>query len=196
MRICRDYIAIGKKCIIADLHLGLLRIGDSGVLKKLYELSEKFETIIIAGDVKHFNKNFDLKKLNDIGCEVVIVKGNHDIYIQAEKFFIERDFAVFHGHILPEEVKNAKRWIVGHAHPSVYISDEVGGFKERAFLLGSVEIEGEKRDVVVLPAFNELCASTAVNLERPAGILFKKWDYSDWNVILEDGTILSLKSLI
>ncbi|MEM2070366.1 MAG: hypothetical protein QXE86_03075, partial [Archaeoglobaceae archaeon] len=93
-------------------------------------------------------------------------------------------------------VKNAKRWIVGHAHPSVYISDEVGGFKERAFLLGSVEIEGEKRDVVVLPAFNELCASTAVNLERPAGILFKKWDYSDWNVILEDGTILSLKSLI
>jgi len=62
--------------------------------------------------------------------------------------------------------------------------------KERVWLEGRVEIDGKEFEVIVMPAFNDLCASTAVNVERPAGVIFRRWDYKKAEVMLLDGTLL------
>ncbi len=191
-----EAIAVGKLCIVADLHLGLVRFHDGALLEKLAELADRFDTIVVAGDVRHLGRPFPIEKLfRAVSCELVLVRGNHDAGIDAEKVFLHGKYAIFHGHTLPKEAMEAKHWIIGHAHPSVYISDGIGGFKERVFMRGEVNAGGERKRVTVLPAFNDLCASTAVNLERPAGVIFRRWNYSDWDVVLLDGTVLSLRDL-
>ncbi|MET1124647.1 MAG: metallophosphoesterase family protein [Archaeoglobaceae archaeon] len=185
MKLGRDFLRIGKTYVVADLHLGLVRIADRAVLERLSSLADRGE-VVVAGDARHLGKPFPLEDLLSLP-NVVIVKGNHDAGLEAERVVVKGKYAIFHGHTLPDEAFDAKVWIVGHAHPAVYID----GYKERVFMLG--EVEGRK--VVVLPSFNELCASTAVNLEKPAGVIFRKWDYSDWDVVLEDGTVLTLRSL-
>jgi hypothetical protein len=133
-------------------------------------------------------------------AEVILVKGNHDIGIVTDtdsRGLRVGKYGIFHGHAIPnDEVFAARYLILGHAHPSVFIPDRVGGIKERAFLAGEIDAQGEKKSVMVLPAFNDLCASTAVNLEKPAGFAFRKWDYRKWKAILLDGTVLNIETLL
>lgn len=199
MRLLTDAISIGKKAVIADLHFGLVPFYDKELLEKVLKLAEKFQTLIIAGDVRHLGKkspvNDFLDRISSI-AELLVVKGNHDIGINGFKALKIGRFSIFHGHAIPEEEFMSSRvFVFAHAHPSVFIPSEVGGIKERAFLRGEVEIEGEKKKVLVLPTFNELCSSTAVNLERPAGFMFRKFDYRNWEAILTDGTVLSLRAI-
>ncbi|MEM0302037.1 MAG: metallophosphoesterase family protein [Archaeoglobaceae archaeon] len=199
MKLINDSIAIGKKAVIADLHFGLVPFYDKELLEKVLKLAERFQTLIIAGDLKHLGKKSPLEEfLNKISgiTELLIVRGNHDIGINGYKALKIGKYGIFHGHSIPEEnVLNSDILIFAHAHPSVFIPSEVGGYKERAFLSGEIELLDVKRRVLVLPAFNELCSSTAVNLEKPAGFMFRKFDYSNWDAILIDGTILSLRSI-
>lgn len=199
MRLLNDAISIGKKAIIADLHFGLVPFYDRELLEKVLKLAEKFQTLIIAGDVRHLGKKSYardfLDKISSV-AELIVIRGNHDVGINGFKALRIGKFSIFHGHAMPgEEFMSSKVLIFAHAHPSVFIPSEVGGIKERAFLSGEVEIFGESRRVLVLPAFNELCSSTAVNLERPAGFMFRRFDYQSWEAILPDGTVLSLKSI-
>ncbi|MDI9611412.1 MAG: metallophosphoesterase family protein [Archaeoglobaceae archaeon] len=198
MRLLSDAIAIGKKVVIADLHFGLVPFYDRELLDRVLRLAERFQTLIIAGDLKHLGKKSPvegfLSKVSEI-AELLIIRGNHDIGINGYKALKIGKYSIFHGHSVPEEtVIGSETLIFAHAHPSVFIPAEVGGYKERAFLSGEVEWQGKKR-VFVLPAFNELCSSTAVNMERPAGFMFRKFDYSNWDAILTDGTILNLKQI-
>lgn len=199
MKLLDDAIAIGKKAVIADLHFGLVPFYDKELLEKVMRFAERFQTLIIAGDLKHLGKKSPveefLSKISGI-VELLIVRGNHDIGIAGYKGLKIGKYGIFHGHSIPEEtVMNSDLLIFAHAHPSVFIPAEVGGYKERAFLSGEIELQGVKKRVFVLPAFNELCSSTAVNLEKPAGFMFRKFDYSNWDAILTDGTILSLRSI-
>ncbi|MFN3384890.1 MAG: metallophosphoesterase [Archaeoglobaceae archaeon] len=199
MRLLNDAISIGKKTIIADLHFGLVPFYDKELLEKVLKLAEKFQTLIVAGDVKHLGKKSYVRdfldKISGV-VELIVIRGNHDVGINGLRALRIGKFSIFHGHAIPgEEFMSSKVLIFAHAHPSVFIPSEVGGIKERAFLSGEVEIAGESKKVLVLPAFNELCSSTAVNLERPAGFMFRKFDYRSWEAILPDGTVLSLKSI-
>lgn len=199
MRLLNEAIAIGKKAVIADLHFGLVPFYDRELLEKTLKLAESFQTLIIAGDFRHLGKkspvNEFIKEISGI-VELMIVRGNHDIGIQGYKALKLRDFVIFHGHAkIDESLMNAKTFIFAHAHPSVFIPTEVGGYKERAFLIGKIDFCGEKKGVVVLPAFNELCSSTAVNLEKPAGFMFRRYNYLEWDAVLVDGTFLNLRTI-
>lgn len=199
MRLINDAVSIGKKVVIADLHFGLVPFYDRELLEKVIKLAERFQTLIIAGDIRHLGKKSPVRDfLGSISgiTELLIVKGNHDVGINGFKALKIGKYSIFHGHAIPkEEFMSSKFLILAHAHPSVFIPSEVGGIKERAFISGEIEFVGEKKNVLVIPAFNELCSSTAVNLERPAGFIFKKFDYQKWDAILPDGTILSLKAI-
>lgn len=194
MRAVEDALFIGRKAVIADLHLGLIRFYDRDIIEKALKVAEKSETLIVAGDLMHIGRKGRYEEfLREVGgiTELIILRGNHDIGLKAEKCLRIGKYGIFHGHSVPDDdVWNAKHLIFGHAHPSIFLSDEVGGFKERVFLSG--EIDDGKR-VTVLPAFNDLCASTAVNLEKPAGFMFRRYDYKKWYAILPEGTILSIE---
>ncbi|WP_456468867.1 metallophosphoesterase [Archaeoglobus sp.] len=193
MRLAEDVLFIGRKAVISDLHLGLVRFYDREIIEKALKIAEKADALIVAGDLMHIGRKGRYEEfLREIGSitELVLIRGNHDIGLEAEKCIRTGKYGIFHGHAIPDEdVWEAKYLIFGHAHPSIFLKDEVGGYKERVFLSG--EIEDGKR-VIVLPAFNDLCASTAVNMDRPAGFMFRRYDYKKWYAILLDGTILSI----
>ena len=188
MKILGDAIAFGKKVVIADIHLGLLRFYDKQLIEKAVKLAERYQTVIVAGDLRHLGKRGLVEEfIERVGgiCELILIKGNHDAKLDFQRSIRFGKYGIFHGHAKPtEDLLDAKFWIVGHSHPSIYIN----GLKERCFILG--EIEDKK--VIVLPAFNDLCASTAINVEEPVGFIFKKYNYKDWKAILLDGTIFSL----
>ncbi len=176
--------------IVADLHLGLVPFYDRDLIGKLKALANSVDEVIVLGDLKHrIGRCPKLRKLfEDFQVPISVVRGNHDgglegFEVLSAKGIRVGNFGLFHGHVLPgEEVLSAKNWILAHAHPSVLIA----GIKERIWIFG--EFEGKR--IVVMPAFNDLCASTPVNLRRPAGFIFKRWDYGDAEVFMLDGTYL------
>jgi len=193
MRIEEDVLFIGRKAVIADVHLGLVRHYDSELIEKALGIAEKAETLIVAGDLKHLGRRGQHEKfMREVGgiTELILLRGNHDIGLDCEKAIRIGKYGVFHGHAVPDEdILDARFLIFGHAHPAYFIRDAAGGYRERVFLTGEIE-EGKR--VVVLPAFNDLCASTAVNLDRPAGFMFRRYDYKKWYAIMFDGTLLRI----
>ncbi|AAB90052.1 metallophosphoesterase [Archaeoglobus fulgidus] len=192
MRIEEDVLFIGRKAVIADIHLGLVRHYDNELIEKALSIAERVEALIVAGDLKHIGKKgLHERFIREIGevTDLILIRGNHDIGLSGEKSIRIGKYGIFHGHAVPdEEVLDAKVLIFGHAHPAYFVKDSAGGYRERVFLTGEVE---DKR-VVVLPAFNDLCASTAVNLDRPAGFMFRRYDYKRWYAIMLDGTLLRI----
>ncbi len=180
--------------VIADLHLGLAgNVKEIG--EKAIDIAKKTNcsTILINGDLKHIGL-FGVKRAKrfveelESELEVLIVRGNHDANLKSEldtsKFYSDGSLSVLHGHLEYKEAMDSDVIVLAHSHPAYFIKDVVHGYKERVWLEG--ELEGRK--VVVMPAFNELCSSTAVNLDRPAGFIFKK--VNKFSVFTLDGVYL------
>jgi len=174
----RGALKIGKKLVISDLHLGILGFPDFSLLDKIIEVYErsKARTLILNGDVKHRIGRAEihsverfLDDLKEHVSDLVVIKGNHDSGLEGLDYVFENGTLILHGHKRVDEFFEAKRVIVGHAHPAIFIKDKVGGIKERVWMIG----RDGKREIIVMPAFNELCSSTAVNLEKPVGFVFK-----------------------
>ena len=166
--------------VVADLHLGLVHYFDKEIVSKLKSLAENVDELIILGDLKHnigYDKRVE-KLLNDL--EYTLVKGNHDGGFEGEKELFIGKFHLIHGHFKPKEL--GKILILAHSHPSVYIS----GVKERVWIFG----EWNGRKVIVMPAFNEFCSSTPVNIRMPAGFIFKEWDFANAEILTLDGVYL------
>lgn len=198
-----------RRLIIADLHLGILSFPDKSIIEKASALAERVDEVIIAGDVKH-DIGMRIRELKEVEelikafeksgidkSEIRVVKGNHDSKIDAvirtesSRGIRINDLGIFHGHAIPDdEVFEARTLVFGHTHPAIYIEDKVGGIKERVWLEGEAELNGEKKKIIVLPAFNDICASTSLNLDRPVGVFFKYWDFKKAEAILLDGTLL------
>ena len=197
-------LLLKNKVVIADVHLGLVSFFDKELIKQALNLAKYGDELIILGDLKHIGKKGRIKEFVEIfDKEITLVKGNHDvkinvnINIESSRGIRIGKYGLFHGHAFPsDDVLQAKKLIFAHAHPSILLIDEVGGLKERVWLEGKAEIDGEKKELLVMPAFNEMCASTAINMEKPAGVIFRKWNYKKSNAILLDGTLVSLESLI
>jgi len=197
-------LLLKNKVVIADVHLGLVSFFDKELIKQALNLAKYGDELIILGDLKHIGKKGRIKEFVEIfDKEITLVKGNHDvkinvnINIESSRGIRIGKYGLFHGHAFPsDDVLQAKKLIFAHAHPSILLTDEVGGLKERVWLEGKAEIDGEKKELLVMPAFNEMCASTAINMEKPAGVIFRKWNYKKSNAILLDGTLVSLESLI
>lgn len=177
-------LRIGKNLIVSDIHLGILGFPDFSLLERIINVYEKSgaERLILNGDIKHRLGRFELRsverflrELEEHVSELILIKGNHDGLLDevAEVYdcFSDGKVCVMHGHKEVEQAEDSRILIVAHAHPAVLIQDIVSGVKERAWLI----YEEKEKKCVVMPAFNELCSSTAVNLEKPAGFVFDRF---------------------
>ena len=175
-------LVIGKNLVVADLHLGILGFPDYSILSRLIEVYEKSgaSRLIVNGDLKHGLGRKEIssarrliESLKESVSELVIVRGNHDGFLdevtEVWNVFEDGKNVFAHGHRKYRGVMNGKRLILAHSHPAVFIQDRVGGVKERAWL----HMKTGEREYIVMPAFNEFCSSTAVNLEKPAGFIYR-----------------------
>lgn len=163
--------------------------------------------------------------IDAIDIPIVLAKGNHDGII--EEFIATDpslfgnvtvlpasgeqlgDIGVFHGHTWPDPSVLASQYLcIGHEHPCVRLADEVGGRRvERVWLRGQCnpdpfsayweESVHTSAELIVFPAFNELCGGTWINVpDQPFLSPFLPEAIVQSNVYLLDGTQLgSLESL-
>lgn len=161
----------------------------------------------------------------DIDLPVTVAKGNHDglfeAFVESSPEHFERitvtpsegaclnSLGIAHGHTWPDPtVLEADVVCVGHEHPCVQLQDEVGGTRiERVWIRGQIDptpfesayetVIDDPPELVVFPAFNDLCGGTWVNVPEqeflspflPAGL-------DSGTVHLLDGTHLgNLQSL-
>jgi|Deesub1362A_J573_1020465.scaffolds.fasta_scaffold00459_7 hypothetical protein len=204
-----------KLLIIADLHLGIVNFPERSVIKESANLVRDFDPdgVLILGDVKHDigmrvkeRKEVELLKneLLKSGVDednIILIRGNHDggiddiIRCESSRGIVIGKYGLFHGHAHPsDEVLQKKYLIFAHIHPAVYIEDVVGGIKKRVWLESEFYLDGESKRVVVMPAFNELCSSIALNVEKNK-LPFRKrkekiWDLRNAKAILLDGIVL------
>ncbi len=209
---------IDKTLVIADLHIGITReLYESGIsipsqveklAKTLNKLGSqtKANRLVILGDLKHKVPGISYQELKEVPeflsllefKEVVIVKGNHDGGIEnmveskdvfVKKSFSMDDFYFTHGH---RKANTKKRNIViGHNHPHVQFRDELGAlYTEPIWIIGKAKIKNQNHNLILMPAFNELCGATIVNRDSLLGPIAKK--IRDAHVFLLDGTDIGL----
>jgi len=157
------------------------------------------DRLVVLGDLAHAIGEPWTAEREEIGAlfdaidvPVTLVKGNHDGEIEPLLAAIDHDVTVTqgggtrlgevgfaHGHTWPaERVLSASIVCVGHEHPVVRLTDEVGGTRhERAWLRGAIEpapfadrdddIDAKvgNGDLVVFPAFNDLSGGTWINVD-------------------------------
>ncbi len=168
--------------VVADLHIVLVRYADVEMVNKLRRLIEetKADEVVILGDLKH-SLGYD-KRVEDLmkDFDFTLVKGNHDGKLRGEKELRIGKFHLIHGHIKPKELGDFL--ILAHSHPSIQLE----GVRERVWIFG----EWKDRKVIVMPTFNDLCSTTPINFRKPAGFLFREWDYSNANIVTLDCVML------
>jgi uncharacterized protein len=127
------------------------------------------------------------------GFTVELVLGNHDVgivrhlprevVVHPATGMIRGEVGIFHGHRWPSnKVLRAPRLVAGHLHPGFRLAptaDDPEG-KRRCWVRVEREpparkpsrrrrhIEPRAREVVILPAFNPIAGTEALNRERPA----------------------------
>jgi putative SbcD/Mre11-related phosphoesterase len=185
VRISNDRCLIldeGPTVVIGDLHLGyekaledeglyLPRLNTDSMRNSLNRIICRYEPkrIVLLGDIKHdftrapYECRYDVtnmvKMLTD-AAEVIIVKGNHDNFLQnilSDTGIDVIDFAdigglrLEHGH-----VDSGKRPVaIGHEHPSVRISGAMSGsVKLQCFM------HAEKEGIIVIPPFSPFSSGT------------------------------------
>ena len=168
--------------VVADLHIGyesaleaegihIPRIQTKAVKESLGRIMEKYEPdrLVLLGDLKHeFSRNLgqemrDVREVLDSvsgQVEVIIVKGNHDNYIENIVSRIQvpvlpqyraAGLTFVHGH----QPCADRPLVMGHEHPSVKIVDRVG-----AYLKMPCFVHLREEGIVVLPAFSPLASGT------------------------------------
>lgn len=170
-----------KILVISDLHLGYEEMLErQGVLTPRFQLKDMVEQltqvfkkvqpeiVVINGDLKHEFGNILGQEWRDIlqlfeflekNClEIVIVKGNHDIFlgplakkknIQPVTYFQQNDLLIAHGDKI---IDAGKTIIIGHDHPAITIRDKVKAEKYKCFLRG----KWKRKNLIVMPSFNPL----------------------------------------
>lgn len=158
------------------------------------------DRVVVLGDLGHRigdpkgDEREELEALVDAvtaRVPLTLAKGNHDG--GAAEAFGDRievtpgtgarfgDVAILHGHTWPgREVLTAETICIGHEHPTVKLTDSVGGSRvERAWLRGSLDrdvfadalnvdaadLDWRDPELVVFPAFNDRSGGTWVNVE-------------------------------
>ena len=204
-----------RSLIIADIHLGL----EHELLKKGINLPSQgqilharveyliaqagAQELILLGDIKHNIPAISALEKKTVPAFLsfeipyIIIKGNHDGAIEtlaghpARQSLLRGDTLLVHGHMRPPEGDYSKI-VMGHVHPAVEITDELGKrTREKVWLKGLLPTGVE---VVVMPAFNNLITGIPVNHERdrlPGPILSQQGvDIASFEAYLLDGTHL------
>ena len=204
---------IGNALVIADLHIGITQdIWKAGIslpsqVRKMAErvnrLKKKTRTkrLIILGDVKHMITHATPREAKEIPDflsmvkyrSIVIVKGNHDGEIESivgrvpvRKSVGIGDYCLTHGHRRVITKKN--HIVIGHNQPHVKLKDDMN-----AIYIEPVWVKGELKngkELIIMPAFNELCGASIVNDMHFIGPVAKNILPSKAHSYLLDGTDL------
>lgn len=173
---------------ISDLHLGLEASMTSRgnyipefqleqVKEELSEVREKSvcDRLLINGDLKNqystsYSEREEINELmsflNEEFDEVIVIKGNHDTFIEETlkehnlrplKSFKEGKFFFTHGHETPEE--DWETIVIGHEHPALALEDNIGITEKVDCLL---HLKGNK-EIFVLPAYSPISSGTEIN---------------------------------
>lgn len=178
----------GKTAVIGDLHLGyesaledegvfLPKINTGTIRDTLNRIISCYEPdqIILLGDIKHdfrrskYNTSSEIREILELineAADVLVIKGNHDNYIQnvlqgmgmlAADYVDVVGFRLEHGHI----DSGSRPVIIGHEHPAVRIPG-AGGSKIHCF------IWAKKEGVLVIPPFSPFSTGTDILSEGTA----------------------------
>lgn len=168
----------------------------------LLGLVDRFDPdrVLVLGDLTHSigepggAERAELEVLVDhLDRPLIVAKGNHDgvledvlgtdpaLYGAVSVLPPTGDrigpLGVAHGHTWPDpDVLTGEVFCIGHEHPCVRLSDEVGGRRiERVWLRGDLEAAPfdertgnqleTSAELIVVPAFNDLCGGTWVNVD-------------------------------
>ncbi|MGI6472210.1 MAG: metallophosphoesterase [Candidatus Methanomethylophilaceae archaeon] len=178
----------GRTAVIGDLHLGyetsledegmfLPRVNTGTIRDALNRIISRYEPerMVLLGDVKHdFRRSRGessdeilrvIRLLNE-AVETLVIKGNHDNYIQnvlieegmsAVDFADIAGFRLEHGHV----DSGRRPVIIGHEHPAVRIPGS-GGEKIHCFVLAREE------GVLVIPPFSPMSLGSDLLTEGTA----------------------------
>ena len=197
-------MAIGKKLVIADLHLGFekhikglnIRSQTGKLADETAKLLEEnsCKELIILGDLKHsITVQPDVKealafteKLKE-KADITLVQGNHDgalqnyldVKVVGGKGFRKGKYYFMHGHAEPGKNAENSFIITSHIHPAVEFKDSLGGKAvEKAWLKG--------KNAVIMPAFNPLIGGLDVR-KNSLGVISKYADKKELAIYLLDG---------
>ncbi len=201
--------------VIADIHIGL----EYELLKKGINLPSQSPVLhariegligqtgarelILLGDIKHNIPAISALEAKTIpsflsfSAPYTLIKGNHDGAIESlaghpARAALRRGNTLFvHGHMRIPDV-DYDTVIMGHVHPAIEITDELGKrTREKVWLRGTLP-SGVR--LVVMPAFNNLITGIPVNKGRdrlPGPILAQDGvDIASFEAYLLDGTHL------
>lgn len=175
----------GPTAVIGDLHLGyesaledegmfIPRINTDSVRDSLNRIIDDYEParMVLLGDIKHDFKRSSYQAKEDVRsiirlieeiAEVVVIKGNHDNFIQnivtdlgvtAVDHTDIMGFRLEHGHV----DSGVRPVIIGHEHPSVKIPGELSGsIKLQCYVWAKTE------GVLVIPPFSPFASGNDLN---------------------------------
>ncbi|MEM4258536.1 MAG: metallophosphoesterase [Candidatus Thermoplasmatota archaeon] len=180
----------------------------------------KPKNVLLLGDIKHTIPTSTHHEQKEISTLLVLmqqystvhlVPGNHDggikallppgIILHPSDGCILQNIGFIHGHRWPKQELLAQECIIiGHTHPSIQFTDRQG-YKtyEPCWLRGkTINMPSVKRYahlrtnpmIIVLPAYNRLCGSIAVNREPLAGPFAQLLNRVQTDVYLLDGSLL------
>ncbi|MBC7128162.1 MAG: metallophosphoesterase [Thermoplasmatales archaeon] len=230
------YIKKEKAIVIADLHIGIefeyhmqginIPIQTSNMLKKIEFLIDENNAnkLIIVGDLKHVicgsdaknnryfmekerkETSFFINRLDKI-VDLIIVKGNHDVFLRSKRANIYNaggfkmgNISFAHGHAWPsEEIMSGKNLVFAHVHPVLKIKNNYTYYTKPCWVRGPLNKNlnkyrkwNKKMNFVIMPSFNPLCGGSAINENKIGGIIPKIADIENSYVYLLDGTNLGI----
>jgi len=155
------------------------------------------DRLVILGDLTHaIGDPWDIEEtelsalFEAIDLPVTLVKGNHDGEVEPVLEALDHgitttaaggvrigEIGFAHGHTWPDAaVLEAGTLCIGHEHPTVRLTDEVGGQRfERVWLRGPIDpaafeeygkLPAAGAELIVFPAFNELSGGTWINADE------------------------------
>lgn len=167
----------------------------------------KAEGLILLGDVKHKVPGISYQEMQEVPefleqinfKQIVLIKGNHDAEIEklihtklknkvkVKKSFKIGDFIFTHGH---QHIRTkAKTIVIGHNQPGILFRDAVRAtYTEPCWVRGPLTGRYTGKELIMVPAFNDLRGHTVVNRDELLGPIAKHLDKKEAHVFLLDST--------
>lgn len=200
-------IVIGKKLIIADVHLGVenhskgLNIGSQTekITKQVILLlkENKCNKLLILGDLKHsVTVRPDIEDVITFIREVkkhatiTLVMGNHDgslqnyldIRVIDGRGYKDGKYYYMHGHAAPKKESQKCTIITSHIHPVIEFKDNLGGKTiEKVWLIS--------KRLIIMPSFNPLMGGIDIRKSK-LGMIPLKTNKRALGIYLLDGLYL------
>jgi putative SbcD/Mre11-related phosphoesterase len=140
-------------------------------------LAHDIKEVILNGDIKHATTSFNHQEKKELiyffdniignGIDLTLIRGNHDLMIdyllptdpgkfEITDYYEIDDAIILHGHELFDH-KSQGLFILSHEHPAYLFR---GYNKARIKLPAFVLIQSPTKDVIILPAANDISSGT------------------------------------